>query len=285
MKYTIKILLLMAIALSVSACGFEVVPPATKGKILTTSGYAPDVLEPGNYTLWGRDKLIILETNTNTYTEKVVVVLADKLTLTVDIRFRGRIAGNDKVISAMFNDIAAGDDKTVAFNEVYRIYGQMTIRNKTREIISKYTVEDVHKNYGRLSGEIGKVLTVALEGTPLEISDIAVGSIAYPKVVNDAINAAKERELAIKKEEAQAAIELVKKKNERILAEADYQIKITRAKAVRDANKIMGDGITPQLIEIKRIDVLKAMTKNNSVVFMPVEGMSSVGAQMRMFGK
>ena len=285
MKYIIKILLLVAFALSVSACSFEVVPPATKGKILTTSGYEPDVLAPGNYTMWGRDKLVILETNTNTYSESVSVVLADKLTLKVDVRFRGRIAGDTKVINSMFNDIAAGEDRTVSFNEVYRVYGKMTVRNKTREIVSQYTVEDVHKNYGRLSKQIGSVLTTALKGTPLEISDIALGDIKYPEVVSKAVEAAKDRELSIAKEEAQASIDLVKKKNERLLTEADYQIKITKAKAIRDANKIMGEGITPSLIAIKRIEMLSELADNSNVVYMPVEGMSGLGAQVRMYGK
>lgn len=285
MKFTTKALVLAIAAASITGCSFDVVPPAAKGKILTTSGYSPDVLEPGKYTLWGRDQMVLLQTNTDTYRERVTIVLADKLTLTADIRFRGRIAGANSVINAMFNDVRPGDDNTVTFDEVYAIYGRMAVRNKTREIISGYTVEDVHKNYARLSKEIGTVLQTALSGTPLEISDVALGDIAYPKIVNDAIDAAKSRELAIKKEEAQADIELVKKKNERLLAEANYQIEITKAKAIRDKNKIIGEGVTPELIELRRLEVLEAMTNNSSAVFMPVEAMTGAGAQVRMFSK
>lgn len=283
MKQQIKFLILAVIAMSVSACSFEVVPPASKGKILTTSGYSPDVLEPGKYTLWGRDQLVTLQTNTSTYTERVKVVLSDKLTLDVDVRFRGRIAGNQKIINAMFNDITPGDDGVVSFHEVYSVYGKMAVRNKTREIISQYSVEDVHKNYGRLSKEISSVLVEALANTPLEISDVALGDIAYPQVVTDAVNMAKERELAIKKEQAQAEIDLTKKKNERLLAEADYQVEVTRAKAIRDKNKIIGQGVTPELIELRRLEVMEKMATGGNTVFMPVEGMTSTGAQVRMF--
>ena len=150
MKYITKIGFLLLLFVAIQGCGFETVPPASKGKILTTSGYSPDVLEPGKYTLWGRDKLIVLQTNTNTYKENVQVVLQDKLTLTAEVRFRGRISGNDKIVNSMFNDVVAGEDDTVSFNEVYAVYGKMAVRNKTREIISKYNVEDVHKNYARL---------------------------------------------------------------------------------------------------------------------------------------
>lgn len=281
MKYIIN--LIMVCLLFFMGCSWATVPPTAKGKILTTAGYQTDILEPGKYTLWGRDQLIILETNTNTYLEKVKVVLADKLTLNADVRFRGRIAGTDKVINSMFNDITPGEDNIVSFDEVYNIYGVMTVRNKTREIISKYTVEDVHKNYARLSKEIGQVLTIALKATPLEVSDVALGNIAYPEVVTNAIDAAKERELAIKKEQAQAAIELTRKKNERLLAEADYQIQITRAKAIRDKNKIIGQGITKELLKLRALEVQEKMAENNAAVFMPYEAFSRVGAQVRMY--
>jgi regulator of protease activity HflC (stomatin/prohibitin superfamily) len=243
----IKLAVLISLAATLSACGWDTVPPAYKGKILTTSGYSPEVLEPGKYTLWGRDEMVLIQTNT------------------------------------MFNDIMPGGDNVVSFEEVYNVYGRMTMRNKTREIISQYSVEEVHKNYSRLSGEIGKVVEKALLNTPLEISDIAMGSIAYPEVVTVAINAAKERTMAIEKEQAQAEIQLTKKKNERLLAEADYQIEITRAKAIRDKNKIIGEGVTEELIELRRLEVLEKMAENNAAVFMPVEAMSSPGAQMRMF--
>lgn len=283
MKLISKYIILGIFMLLTVGCSFETVPPTSKGKILTTAGYTPDILPAGKYTLWGRDQMILLETNTNTFKESVNVVLADKLTLTADIRFRGRIAGSDKVINTMFTDIVPGDDMVVSFNEVYAVYGRMAVRNKTREIISTYSVDDVHKNYSRLSKEIGAALSEALQGTPLEISDIALGSIKYPQVVTDAINTAKERELAIKKEQAQAEIDLTKKKNERLLAEANYQVEITKAKAIRDKNMIIGEGVTPELIELRRLEVLEKMATNDSAVFMPVEAMASTGAQMRIF--
>ena len=286
MKSITKVLLVaLTLPVFLAGCDMVVVPPTSKGKILTTKGYNPDVLVPGKYTLYGRDELILLDTSTNTYKETVTVVLADKLTLTFDVRFRGRIAGKNNVINAMFNDIKPGDDNLVTFHEVYRVYGQMAVRNKSREIMSEYTVEDVHKNYSNLSARIGKALLAALEHTPLEVSDVALGNIAYPEVVTAAIDAAKKKELEIKQEEAAAEIRLTKKKNERLLAEADYQIKITNAKSVRDSNKIIGEGVTPELIELRRLEVLEKMAANKAAVFMPVEAMSSTGAQVRMFGQ
>ena len=283
-----KILTLIIIATLVGACSHKTVPPAAKGKWLGPSGYSPEVLEPGRYKKWwfvDKRKMVILETNTDTYNEPVTIVLADKLTLSADVKFRGRIAGSDKVINSMFNDVRAGKDNLVSFNEVYKIYGKPIVRNKTREIISQYTVEDVHTNYARISKEIGVALVEGLKNSPLEISDVALGNIKYPDVVTKAINTAKERELAIKKEQAQAEIDLTKKKNERLLAEADYQIEITRAKAIRDKNKIIGEGVTPELLQLRALEVQEAMASNGSAVFMPYEAMKTTGAQTRIYGK
>ncbi|MDP8268302.1 MAG: SPFH domain-containing protein [Candidatus Tenebribacter davisii] len=282
-KINLLSIVFLLLLMAMYSCGWETVPPTAKGKILTTSGYSLDVLVPGKYTLWGRDELVLLQTNTATYSESVKVILQDKLTITAHVKFRGRIAGSQDVINSMFNDITPGDDKIVQFMEVYNVYGRMAVRNKAREILSKYNVEDVHKNYARLSGEIKASLTKVLINTPLEISDIALGEIAYPKVVTDAVNMSKERQMSIEKEENQALIDMTKKKNELLLAEADYQIEITKAKAIRDKNKIIGEGVTPALIELRRLEVLEKMSENKAAVFMPVEGMTSIGAQIKMF--
>ena len=285
MSKFLNIALALAIATVFSGCGFYTVPPASKGKVLTTSGYQPEVLEPGKYTLWGRDDMVTLDTSTKVYNETVDVVLADKLTLKVDVRFAGRIAGTPAVINTMFNDIVAGDDKQINFNEVYAIYGRMIVRNKTREIVSDYNVDEVHKNYKRISAEIAKSVEVAFVPTPLEISNIAIGSIVYPDLVTKSIEANEERRLGIEKEEAQAAIDIVKKKNERLLAEADYQIEIVKAEAIRDKNKIIGEGVTPELLKLRALEVQEAMAANGAAVFMPYEAMSTLGAQNRIYSK
>ena len=218
----------IALGLGLTGCSPVTVPPASKGKFLTPQGYQPEILPSGKYWEGIRETLVLIETNTDTYAEQVKVVLKDKLTITVTVRFQGRINGNDTVLNAMFNDIVAGSDNLVSFEEVYKVYGQMAVRNKAREVISQYNVDEVHKNYARLSVEIANTLEKALQNTPLQISNVALGNISYPDVVNQAINAAEERRLAIAKEEAQAEIEMTKKRNEKRLAEADYQIRMTK---------------------------------------------------------
>lgn len=279
-----KATLILIATLLLGACSFEAVPPAHKGKLLTPAGYSPEVIEPGKITTWPRQTLVLLETGTGTYKESMKVIMRDKLTLVFDVRFRARIAGNDNVINAMFNDITPENNR-VTLTTVYRTYGQMIVRNKAREVLSAYSVEDVHTNYKQISSELYEAIIPAIKGTPIQMSDIALANIKYPDLVTAAVETAKERELSIEKEKAQAEIDLTKKENERRLAEADYQIRITKAKAIRDENKLIAEGVTPQLLEFRRLEVLEALGDNQNTVFMPVEAMTSPGAQMRIFGK
>lgn len=276
--------LIISLILLLAACT-EVVPPANMGKRLTTAGYEPEVLNPGRHYCGWRCTMVLLDTSTSTFVEPVDIIMDDKLTLKVDVRFRGRIAGADKTINSMFNDIKAGRDNFIAFEEVYKTYGKPVIRNKTREIISKYNMEDVHRNYTRISAQIAESLVEPLSRTPLEISEIVLGGIEYPKLVTESIEQAQSRRLAIEKEKAQAEIDLTKKDSERRLAEAEYQIQITKAKAIRDQNKIIADGVTPELLEFRRLDILEQIAKsgNQNAVYLPLEALSSTGAQVRMF--
>lgn len=283
MKHFTKIFIGLAM-LFTTACSFETVPPAHKGKLLTPAGYTEDVIESGKITTWPRQTLILLETGTGTFKESMSVIMRDKLTLKFDVRFRARIAGTDAVINSMFNDITP-DDQRITLARVYHTYGKMVVRNKAREVLSSYSVEDVHTNYKKISSELYNAIQPAIEGTPITMSDIALANIKYPDVITNAVEIAKERELAIEKEEAQAKINLTKKKNERRLAEADYQIRITKAKAIRDENKLISQGVTPELIEFRRLEVLEKMSDNQNAVFMPVEAMTSVGAQTRIYSK
>lgn len=281
-------MLVVVFGLILSGCTPVTVPPAHVGKLLTPSGYQPEILPSGKYWQGIREELVLIETKTDTYTENVKVVLKDKLTLHVEVRFQGRLKGDKTTLNAMFNDITAGPDQLVQFHEVYTVYGRMAVQNKVREIVSQYSVDDVHKNYARLSGEISNVLTKALSNTPLEISSVAVGNIQYPDVVTKAIEAAEERRLAIAKEEANREIELTKKENDRLIAEADYQVRMTKAKSVRDENRMLAEGITPELLELKRIEVQQTLAEkasSGSTVYVPVEFGSSNGVSNRMFSK
>lgn len=280
----IKIVIVALIISVLAGCGFYTVPPASKGKILSTSGYSADVKETGKYLLWGRDEMVVLDTSTQTMAENVAVKMQDNMTLNFQVRFRTRIAGNDKVINAMFNDITH-ENYQVSLPRVYAVYGKDVVQSVARSVVGKYKTEDVGVNFDKITNDLHQELVKRMVNSPLEVSNITLANIQYPDVITKAIEAQQERKLAIETEANNQAVEMVKKENELKLAQADYEIRMTKAKALRDENKTTAEGLNPMLLEYRRLEVLESMTKNNNAVFVPYEGLGSSGVSNRMFTK
>jgi hypothetical protein len=285
-----KLLSVFAITLALVGCDRVTVPPAAKGKVMSTDGYSADVKETGRYWLFGSEKMIILDTSTQTYGERMSVKMADDLALDFTVSFRTRIAGNDKVINAMFNDIRPQQSEEsnvleVSLPAVYKVYGSAVVQNAARSIVSKYRTEEVAANFDKITEDMQALLTKRMVNSPLEVSNITLGNLEYPEVIVKAINAQQERELAIKTESNNQAVKMVEKTNELKLAQADYEIRMTRARALRDENKTTAEGLNPMLLEYRKLEVMEQMTKNNNAVFVPYDALGSSGLSNRIFNK
>jgi regulator of protease activity HflC (stomatin/prohibitin superfamily) len=280
----VKIIAVMLLTSVLTGCGFYTVPPAAKGKILSTSGYSVDVKETGKYLLWGRDEMVVLDTSTQVMSEPLAVKMQDSMTLNFSVRFRTRISGSDNVINAMFNDITH-DNYQVSLQKVYGVYGKDVVQSVARSVVGKYNTEEVAVNFDKITQDLHKELTARMKNSPLEVSNITLANIDYPDVIDKAIEAQQERKLAIETESNQQAIEMVKKTNELDLAKADYEIRMTRARALRDENKTTAEGLNSMLLEYRKLEVMEAMTKNSNAVFVPFEAMGSAGLSNRVFSK
>jgi len=146
------------------------------------------------------------------------------------------------------------NDNIVYTSEVYETYGKMVVLNTARDVISQYTVDDVNKNYERITVELYQALVPKLKNLPIDISDVTIGNIQYPKIVTAAIEKAKQRQMLIQQEQAQVQIEVTKAKGREQVALAEYKVKMLQAKQIRDFNKMIASGLTPSLIELKKIE-------------------------------
>ncbi len=257
MKKILMIVLGAMLMLSLSACNSQV-PAGTKGKILGKNGWQPEIYPPSKVWLdemtTTPERLFLIETTTQKFTQPIKVLLSDKLTLSAQIVFRGRVTANEKVIQGLFNDMPMNDN-IVTTQEVYNTYGKMVVLNTAREVISKYNVDEVNVNYARITTELYTAIKPKLVSLPIDISDVTIGNIQYPKIVTDAIEAAKQRRMEIEKEEASVQIELTKKKGAEEIAKADYRIKMIEAKRIRDYNTMTAKGITPQLLKLRELEL------------------------------
>ena len=277
MKRIYTLIMTIALALTVTGC-YDTIPAGNKGKIMGSNGFQPEIYPPSKVWLdqWltqTPEKLFLVQTTTKKYAEPFAVLLDDKLTLRGDVVFRCRITGTDKIVNSIFNDLQMNDN-IVTTDEVYNIYGKMIVLNTTREILSKYTVDDVNKNYARVTTELYNAIKPKLTGLPIEISDVTLGNISYPKIVTQAIEQAKEKQMAIEKEQAQVQIELTKLKGREQLAQGEYRIKMVEAKRMADYNKKIAEGITKDLLELRKLD-LRELELNKWNGALPTTFMSS----------
>lgn len=284
MKNKIKLAVAAAAVLLFTGC-YEQVGQGQVGKILGKSGFQPEVFPPSrvwvdNHLPWHYEKLVLIETTTQKFSEPFSVLLKDKLTLSADIIFRCRITSDEKELNALFNDIKV-DDGLIETKEVYEIYGRMVVLNTAREIISQYNVDEVNQNYARITVELYNAIKPKLKGLPIEISDVTLGNIQYPKIVTEAIEQAKEKQMAIEKMEAEVQIKVTEAKGREELAKTEYNVKMLEAKRLRDYNKMIAEGITPDLLRLRELELKEAeltihaniadnLKGNQNAVYMPL---------------
>ena len=289
MKKSLMILGLAASLFLMTGCSNkEKVPSGEVGKILTSNGFAPEVLHPGAYSVCGitdklfgkcYNELVLLDTTEGQFTEIVTTRMRDNMNLKADhIRVRVTIKRNPKIINAIFNQIKPNKNNEITLQNVYNTYGKLIVTRDVREVLSKYTIDDVRLNYARISAEIYNKVKRDFANTPLELLDFSIGRFVYPKTYEKMVELAKQKQVEIKKIEAQNIIRMKKAQADIQLAKARYAIKMQEAKRIADYNKMIGKSVTPQLIELRQLEVQEKMMDNlkgnPNVVYMPYSMMN-----------
>ena len=291
MKKTLVSLVMAAtVMFMMTGCiNYETVPQGTKGKILDRDGFQPEVYPPSRVNTGWHGHLVLVETVTKTVNETVTVRMKDDMNLVSQVRFQLRMGEKPQSLNAVFNDIKPANGNTIELQQVYNVYGKMLVNKITREVLSQYNISDVNDNFNRISAEIYNRTLEAFKPTPLIITDVALGKLDYPEVIDKAIEAAAKRELEIKQAQADVQVRLTELEGKEQVAKGEYRIKMQEAKRIRDYNRMIADGITPALLRLREIEVQEAMVNaiqtGTGTVFIPYEAMGSAGANMRMFQK
>jgi bifunctional DNA-binding transcriptional regulator/antitoxin component of YhaV-PrlF toxin-antitoxin module len=255
------------------------VPQGTLGKVLTPNGYSTDIIRPSRVHLGLKDKIILLEDIIVTKEEKVTVRMEGNLNLIVMVRFQIMLSRNDKNLNMLFAS-SKTKGSMITINSVYNTYGKIVVNKITREVISEYNILDVNKNFKRISKELYAAINKEFIGSPLRISDTALGKLIFPKEVEEALGATIKRKLEVKRVEADVEAKLTEFRGKKRIAEAQYLIEMQKAKATRDYNKMISDGLTPELLDLKRLDVqtqmIEAVKENKNAIYIPMNMFGTV---------
>lgn len=283
-------MLVLALALGpIAGCGEMVsVPPAHRGKILTASGFQAGYKDPSSFRLpWkglgAAPQLVIAEISDQSFKEEMsVFVPADKLNLSFDIRGTGSISRDDGKIGAIFEAVSPKalpkqeNVLVISFEDVFETYAAQVIRTRSRDIITRHSIEHVLKNLDAVGQEICDAVRKDLADTPINIVMLGLAKVQPPAVIITAQEAAKKREIEIEEAEAdklvklkqaEAALEVAKKQQEVDLTEAETQVLV---------DKKLAEGVSPAFVTQRSLKIMEEIARSqNSKFMLPYEAVTN----------
>ncbi len=172
-KKIIKIGLTLGVVFALSACnpffGEKVqVPPAHVGKVLTKDGYKQGNVNPSRFRLDRCvaycDSLILLEMADRGQTESFKLFMP-KDQLNMEFNVRMTVAVNPNKIDEIYQKIAPSNGK-IGFASIYNVYARPIIRDEVRQIMAKYSINEIASSREKISDELFTVIEKALDGSP-----------------------------------------------------------------------------------------------------------------------
>jgi hypothetical protein len=286
-KLGLVVALLGSVAYGVSVLVLtERVPFGFVGVKMTSAGVVPGVLNQGSYWVYGRDRLALIELSEHTETEKLAVLCKDDLNFDLDVKARVQTRrGQDwEALLDKQGPNIVWQTRSVGvlpFKVLYDTYTAPSVRAVTREVVSRYETTDINSHRAEIPKLIRAGLVKKLKGGPMALMSLETSNFDFPKVVTDAVNNAKRREMEIREEKAKNAIATLRKENKLRLDILDAEnrekvavkmknVRKTEAEAEAVYMQIIGRSVTDKYIQVRQVEATipfwRAAGKNASMV-------------------
>jgi len=296
-KRIAKLGLAGALVMTLSGCfwGEKVeVPPASVGMVLGKNGYQGDLVPPSRFRLapcwFNCDKLVVIEAGDAGMKEAMTVLMPqDNLDLGIDVRFTLALSEDRNQILSVFDRVVPTRLESGSFGttlaQIYAVYGQSVVRNTVRSTLSEYSIGEIASNQSAVSENLRQEVANDLKRTPLEIKQFGLADIRFPAVITEAREAAQSRKIDVERAEADAQVKIREAQARLEVARAEREADLLEAETVAEANQILANGVTPELLEYRKWQVIEKMTANKNSVFFPVEMSNSIGLENRVFNE
>lgn len=291
-----NIFLAATLALStlvLSGCGEKVeVPPASVGMILGANGYEGDLIPPSRFRLDPClllcDKLVVVVAGDVGMTERLDVLMPkDNLILGVDVQFTLALSKDQAQIMSVFDRVTPqtleNGNTGMSLEHIYVTYGEGVIRNVVRSTLADYTIAQLSANQNQVSEQLRRNISDALKKTPLELKQFGLAGIRYPDTIKAAMEATAQKKVDIERAEASAQVQIREAQARLEVTKAQREADLLEAETMSKANEILAKGVTPELIRLKELEVMRSMAENENTIFFPVDMIGSQGLQTRMF--
>lgn len=265
-------------ALLCVACGQRVeVPPAHVGKILGVNGFQPETLPPSKFRLDPClaycDRLVLLQAADVPFEETMQIFMpADKLNVELELRGTLAVRSDPSITDRLFDRIPAGTDQMITVDEVYATYVRQVTRGTVRNVTTEHDIQWILENREAFAEKLFQAVREKLgtTGAPVSVDRMELANFQPPKVIVDAQAAAKEREVAIQRAEADARVAMVEADRSLEVAKKQRLVEKEKALAIAEQNDIAARSVTPQLLAYRRLEVIESLAKSGNVVFFPI---------------
>lgn len=142
---------------------------------------------------------------------------------------------------------------------------QNDVRATAREVAGQYDTMTMLTNRGQFTKGLRDALAAKWEKLGLEVEQVSVQDVRYPKTITSKYAEAQAAEVA----KAQAL-------NEQETAKVKAETKKIEAEGEAAANKVLSESLTPEVVQQHYIDALVSIGKNGNLVVVPEGSMPVV---------
>lgn len=135
---------------------------------------------------------------------------------------------------------------------------QNDVRATAREVAGRYDTMTMLTNRGEFTKGLRDALASKWERLGLDVEQVSVQDVRYPKTITDKYAEAQAAEVA----KAQAL-------NEQETAKVKAETKRIEAEGEAAANKVLSESLTPEVVQQHYIDALVSIGKNGNLVVVP----------------
>ena len=128
-----------------------------------------------------------------------------------------------------------------------------------RGVVSKYATTEIRENRETIQTAIFEKLQKSMAETPMEVPVVAASNFDYPKVITDAVEKRRKREIEIGEEKAKQAMELLRAENRMKLAERMKQVRRTEAEAEAIYYQIVGKALNKSYLQLRELENVKEL--------------------------
>ena len=225
-------------SLIVGSMFVEKVPVGTVGVVYNLDGVEETPLSQGWHIVAPFDKVIEYPVKTATANfNDIKIATSDGKNIGVDIAFNFNVDPSKAV--DLYNKFGA-----VTVDSITDTYLRTRLRDASRQVVSKYSVIDI---YGEKSSdaqsEIQEVFANDVEKLGFVIEGLTLGVPQADEKTQQAID-----------ERVKASQELERKKTELEIAKAEAERLKVEAEGIANANKIISQSLTPNLIQKQTVE-------------------------------